>query len=157
MRKKTGCPKTRTKTKTKPTKQKKTTIQTPERTSSNLLWGPLIWWWKNCASDPKIWTLSLRQSALRQHSMLKYCGPQCNISMAAEIDIAMFEWQTRRPHPQTASETSCIKKVLPQTAGGTFWVKATLQAKHLHRRNLQSIPRWDAKLTRFGQDSGIQC
>jgi len=40
--------------------------------------------------------------------------------MAAEIDIAMFEWQTRRPHPKTASETSCIKKVLPQTAGETF-------------------------------------
>ena len=39
---------------------------------------------------------------------LQHCRPQCHIRMAAEIDIAIFEWQTRRRHPKTASETSRV-------------------------------------------------
>ena len=39
---------------------------------------------------------------------LNHCRPQCHIRMAAEIDIAIFEWQTRRRHPKTASETSRV-------------------------------------------------
>ena len=44
--------------------------------------------------------------------------------MAAEIDIAIFEWQTRRRHPKTASETSrVLEGAIPK-----------LQAKHLELR-----------------------
>ena len=42
--------------------------------------------------------------------LLNHCGPQCNVRLAAEINISIFEWQTRWRHPKTASETSCVKK-----------------------------------------------
>ena len=73
--------------------------------------GPWIWGWQNCTS---------RSQKLEPHLLVKvhsasapwlnHCRPQCNIRMAAEIDIAIFEWQTRRRRPKTASETSCVKK-----------------------------------------------
>ena len=56
--------------------------------------GPWIWGWQNCTS---------RAQKLEPHLLVKvhsasapwlnHCRSQCNIRLAAEIDIVMFEWQ----------------------------------------------------------------
>ena len=71
--------------------------------------GPWIWGWQNCNSRAQMLEPHL---LVKVHSAsapgLNHCRPQCHIRMAAEIDIAIFEWQTRRHHPKTASETSRV-------------------------------------------------
>ena len=56
--------------------------------------GPWIWGWQNCTS---------RAQKLEPHLLVKvhnasapwlnHCRSQCNIRLAAEIDIVIFEWQ----------------------------------------------------------------
>ena len=64
---------------------------------------------KTVIPGPKYWNPHL---LVKVHSAsapgLNHCRPQCHIRMAAESDIAIFEWQTRRRHPKTASETSRV-------------------------------------------------
>ena len=82
----------------------------PERRSfETYCGGPWIWGWQNCNSRAQMLEPHL---LVKVHSAsapgLNHCRPQCHIRMAAEIDIAIFEWQTRRRHPKTASETSRV-------------------------------------------------
>ena len=58
--------------------------------------GPWIWGWQNCTS---------RAQKLEPHLLVKvhsasapwlnHCRSQCNIRLAAEIDIVIFEWQQK--------------------------------------------------------------
>ena len=81
----------------------------PQRDGQSYCGGPWIWGWQNCNSRAQILEPHL---LVKVHSAsapgLNHCRPQCHIRMAAEIDIATFEWQTRRRHPKTASETSRV-------------------------------------------------
>ena len=71
--------------------------------------GPWIWGWQNCTS---------RSQKLEPHLLVKvhsasapwlnYCRSQCNIRLAAEIDIVIFEWQQEGVRKQRLSN-SCLK------------------------------------------------
>ena len=71
--------------------------------------GPWIWGWQNCTS---------RSQKLEPHLLVKvhsasapwlnYCRSQCNIRLAAEIDIVIFEWQQEGLRKQRLSN-SCLK------------------------------------------------
>ena len=84
-------------------------LQSQASKSKEYCGGPWILGWQNCNSRAQILEPHL---LVKVHSAsapgLNHCRPQCHIRMAAEIDIAIFEWQTRRRHPKTASETSRV-------------------------------------------------
>ena len=71
--------------------------------------GPWIWGWQNCTS---------RAQKLEPHLLVKvhsasapwlnHCRSQCNIRLAAEIDIVIFEWQQEGVGKQRLSN-SCLK------------------------------------------------
>ena len=81
----------------------------PERRSYHVLWGPWIWGWQNCTS---------RAQKLEPHLLVKvhsasapwlnHCRSQCNIRLASEIDIVIFEWQQEGVGKQRLSN-SCLK------------------------------------------------
>ena len=71
--------------------------------------GAWIWGWQNCTS---------RAQKLEPHLLVKvhsasapwlnHCRSQCNIRLAAEIDIVIFEWQQEGVGKQRLSN-SCLK------------------------------------------------
>ena len=71
--------------------------------------GPWIWGWQNCTS---------RAQKLEPHLLVKvhsasapwlnHCRSQCNIRLAAEIDIVIFEWQQEGVGKHRLSN-SCLK------------------------------------------------
>ena len=71
--------------------------------------GPWIWGWQNCTS---------RAQKLEPHLLVKvdtasapwlnHCRSQCNIRLAAEIDVVIFEWQQEGVGKQRLSN-SCLK------------------------------------------------
>ena len=69
--------------------------------------GPWIWGWQNCTS---------RAQKLEPHLLVKvhsasapwlnHCRSQCNIRLAAEIDIVIFEWQQEGVGKQRLSNSA---------------------------------------------------
>ena len=71
--------------------------------------GPWIWGWQNCTSRAQKLEPNL---LVKVHSAsapwLNHCRSQCNIRLAAEIDIVIFEWQQEGVGKQRLSN-SCLK------------------------------------------------
>ena len=93
--------------------------------------GPWIWGWQNCTS---------RAQKLEPHLLVKvhsasapwlnHCRSQCNIRLAAEIDIVIFEWQQEGVEWQQEGvgkqrlSNSCLKNWSWESRG---WAIATLK------------------------------